>query len=56
MTDNVSMGSINAVTKGAKVPVQRATRTSTNRIKGKKAVIASDLERNALVVLAIVLN
>ncbi len=53
MTDNVSMGSINAVTKGAKVPVQRATRTSTNRNKKvKKAVIASDLERNALVVLA----
>jgi len=53
MTDNISMGSINAVTKGAKVPVKRAPKNSTNRNKKvKKAVIASDIERNALVVLA----
>jgi len=53
MTNNISMGSINAVAKGAKVPVQRSPRGIPNRNKKvKKAVIASDIERNALIVLA----
>jgi len=53
MTDNVAMGSINAITKGAKVPVPRNVRNIPNKKKKvKKAVIASDLERNALIVLA----
>ncbi|NPA60660.1 MAG: type II secretion system secretin GspD [Epsilonproteobacteria bacterium] len=53
MTDNVSMGTINAVSKGAKSAVPRTPRAvPTKKRKIKKAVIASDLERNALIVLA----
>ena len=55
MTGNLSSGgSIHAVIKGAKVPRLRNPRSSLPKKdkKVKKAVIASDVERNALIVLA----
>ncbi len=55
MTGNLgSSGSIHAVIKGARVPVKRNPRSPLPKKdkKVKKAVIASDVERNALIVLA----
>jgi general secretion pathway protein D len=57
MTGNLtSGGSIHAIAKGRKIPPKGATainRSPLNKnIKVKKAVIASDIERNALIVLA----
>jgi general secretion pathway protein D len=54
MTGNLtSSGSVHAVIKGAKVPLLRKSRTLPKKDKKvKRAVIASDVERNALIVLA----
>ncbi len=52
MTGNLSSGSIHAIVKGAKVPIRRNSPIPRKNKKVKKAVIASDIERNALIVLA----
>ncbi len=52
MTGNLSSGSIHAIVKGAKVPIRRNYPIPRRNRKVQKAVIASDIERNALIVLA----
>jgi len=57
MTGNLSSGSINSISKGKRVPINHPNSQNPSSIlrknkKVKKAVIASDLERNALIVLA----
>ncbi|NEW61149.1 type II secretion system secretin GspD [Sulfurovum sp. bin170] len=57
MTGNLATGgSIHAIAKGAKIPPRKVGATNRSPIakneKVQKAVIASDLERNALIVLA----
>ena len=52
MTGNLSSGSIHAIVKGAKVPIRRNYPIPRKNRKVQKAVIASDIERNALIVLA----
>ena len=52
MTGNLSSGSIHAIVKGAKVPIRRNPIFPRRNRKVQKAVIASDIERNALIVLA----
>ncbi len=52
MTGNLSSGSIHAIVKGAKVPIRRNSPILRRNKKVQKAVIASDIERNALIVLA----